>query len=132
LRVLIVEDEVRLAQNLGEALREGAGFAIDHAGDGIEGEHLALNGHYDAIILDLMLPGQDGMSMLLHLRDRKNMTPVLICSLSAFSTKQAELPASATKSLSVSRMLPRQRIGGCLSGLRQSDRSRLQRSRAGK
>jgi DNA-binding response OmpR family regulator len=77
-RVLIVEDEVRLAENLGEALREGAGFAIDHAGDGIEGEHLALNGHYDAIILDLMLPGQDGMSMLRHMRDRKNMTPVLI------------------------------------------------------
>jgi DNA-binding response OmpR family regulator len=60
LRVLIVEDEVRLAENLGEALREGAGFAIDHAGDGIEGEHLALNGHYDAITLDLVLPARMG------------------------------------------------------------------------
>jgi DNA-binding response OmpR family regulator len=78
LRVLIVEDELRLAENLGAALREGAGFAVDHAKDGIEGEHLALNDHYDAIILDLMLPGQDGMSMLRHIRNRKNTTPVLI------------------------------------------------------
>jgi DNA-binding response OmpR family regulator len=43
-----------------------------------DGEHLALNGHYDAIILEPMLPRQDGFSMLRHLRDRKNMTPVLI------------------------------------------------------
>lgn len=78
MRVLIVEDEIRLAENLGAALREGAGFAVDHAKDGIEGEHLALNDHYDAIILDLMLPGQDGMSMLRHIRGRENMTPVLI------------------------------------------------------
>ena len=80
LRVLIVEDEVRLAENLGAALREGAGYAVDHAQDGVEGEDLALQGHYDAIILDLMLPGQDGMAMLRHIRDRKNMTPVLILS----------------------------------------------------
>lgn len=78
MRVLIVEDEVRLAENLSAALREGAGFAVDHAKDGIEGEHLALNDYYDAIVLDLMLPGQDGMSMLRHIRDRRNMTPVLI------------------------------------------------------
>jgi two-component system response regulator PhoP len=78
LRVLVVEDEARLAENLMEALREGAGFAVDRAQDGIEGEDLALQGHYDAIILDLMLPGQDGMSMLKRIRDRKNMTPVLI------------------------------------------------------
>ncbi len=47
-------------------------------GMGSKGSYLALNGHYDAIILDLMLPGQSGMSLLRHIRDRKNMTPILI------------------------------------------------------
>jgi DNA-binding response OmpR family regulator len=78
LRVLIVEDEHRLAENLAVALREGAGFAVDHAQDGLEGETLALLDHYDVIILDLMLPGQDGLSMLRRIRTRKNTTPVLI------------------------------------------------------
>lgn len=78
MRVLIVEDEIRLAENLGAALREGAGFAVDHAKDGIEGQLLAMNGYYDAIILDLMLPGRDGFSVLRHIRDQKNITPVLI------------------------------------------------------
>ena len=53
-------------------------FAVDDAGDGIECEHLALNGHYVAIILDLMLPRRDGFSMLWRLRNQKNVTPVLI------------------------------------------------------
>lgn len=78
MRVLIVEDETRLAENLGAALREGAGFAVDYATDGNEGEMLAMNGHYDAIVLDLMLPGQGGFSLLRHIRDRRNLTPVLI------------------------------------------------------
>ncbi len=59
-------------------MREGAGFAVDHAEDGIAGEALALLGHYDAIILDLMLPGQDGLSLLKHIREHQNITPVLI------------------------------------------------------
>ncbi len=78
LRILIIEDELRLAENLAAALREGAGFAVDHAEDGIGGEALALLGHYDAIILDLMLPGQDGVTLLKRLRDRQDLTPVLI------------------------------------------------------
>jgi two-component system response regulator PhoP len=77
-RVLIVEDEIRLAENLAAALRDGGNFAVDHAPDGVEGELLATQGCYDAIILDLMLPGQSGQSLLRHLRAKGDATPVLI------------------------------------------------------
>jgi DNA-binding response OmpR family regulator len=78
MRVLVVEDEVRLADNLAAALREGPGFAVDCAEDGELGEQLAKQGCYDLIILDLMLPKVDGLTMLRHLRSRDYATPVLI------------------------------------------------------
>ena len=78
MRVLIVEDELRLAENLTRALRESNGFAVDHAEDGLDGEHLAQQGCYDLIILDLMLPGQSGLSLLKRLRAGRNTTPVLV------------------------------------------------------
>lgn len=78
MRVLIVEDEVRLAENLARALRESNGFAVDHAEDGIDGEHLAQQACYDLIILDLMLPGQSGLTLLKRLRSSRNSTPVLV------------------------------------------------------
>lgn len=78
MRVLIVEDEVRLAENLARALREGNGFAVDHAEDGIDGEQLSQQGCYDLIILDLMLPGQSGLTILKRLRSKRNSTPVLV------------------------------------------------------
>jgi DNA-binding response OmpR family regulator len=78
MRVLVVEDEVRLAENLAAALREGPGFAVDCAEDGEVGEQLAGQGCYDLIVLDLMLPKVDGLTMLRRLRGRDNATPVLI------------------------------------------------------
>ncbi len=78
MRVLIVEDEVRLAENLAAALRESSGLAVDHADNGIEGEQLAQQGCYDLVILDLMLPGQSGLATLRKLRASRNITPVLI------------------------------------------------------
>ncbi len=78
MRVLLVEDEVRLAENVAAALREGPGFAVDHAEDGPTGLHLTENGCYDLIILDLMLPGLDGASLLKKLRARGDHTPVLV------------------------------------------------------
>jgi len=77
-RVLVVEDEVRLAENLAQALRESNGFAVDHAQDGIDGEQLSRQGCYDVIILDLMLPGMSGLSLLKRLRASRNATPVLV------------------------------------------------------
>lgn len=78
MRVLLVEDEVRLAENLAAALRDAAGFAVDWAADGEEGDALARNGVYDLVILDLMLPELDGLGVLKRLRARKDATPVLI------------------------------------------------------
>jgi len=78
MRVLIVEDEVRLAENLASALREGSGFAVDCAEDGSMGEHLAQQQCYDLIILDLMLPRMDGLTLLKRMRARQDRTPTLI------------------------------------------------------
>src|SRR5271165_1022344 len=78
MRVLVVEDEVRLAENVATALREGPNFAVDCAEDGLTGLHLAENRCYDLIILDLMLPGLDGPALLKKVRSRGDRTPVLI------------------------------------------------------
>ena len=78
MRVLLVEDEVRLADNLAEALRDGPGFAVDWAEDGLLGDDFARNRCYDLVVLDLMLPRLDGLSLLRRLRARKDSTPVLI------------------------------------------------------
>ena len=78
MRVLLVEDEVRLAENVANALRDGPGFAVDCAEDGATGAHLASDPCYDLIILDLMLPGMDGLTLLKRLRARGVGTPVLI------------------------------------------------------
>jgi DNA-binding response OmpR family regulator len=77
MRVLVIEDEERLAENIVGALRE-TGLAVDRAADGEAGSHLAEQDVYDAIILDLMLPGKSGQSVLRDLRRRRLHTPVLV------------------------------------------------------
>jgi two-component system, OmpR family, response regulator PhoP len=83
MRVLLVEDEMRLAENVAAALREGPNFAVDCAGDGLTGLHLTENACYDLIVLDLMLPGLDGMGILKKVRARGDRTPVLILTAKA-------------------------------------------------
>src|ERR1700749_760985 len=78
MRVLVVKDEVRLAEKVASALREGPNFAVDCAEDGLTGLHLAENRCYDLIILDLMLPGLDGLGLLRKVRAGGDGTPVLI------------------------------------------------------
>src|ERR1017187_144620 len=78
MRVLLVEDEVRLAENLAAALRDGPGFAVDWAADGQAGDDSARLRCYDLVVLDLMLPRLDGLSLLRRLRSRGDPTPVLI------------------------------------------------------
>jgi len=78
MRVLLIEDEPRLAENVATALREGPGFAVDCAEDGETGIALAANRCYDLVILDLMLPKVDGLGVLKRMRAGKDETPVLI------------------------------------------------------
>jgi len=78
MRVLIVEDETRLAENVGRTLRETAGYAVDLAFDGQEGLFLAESNAYDAIVLDLMLPKLDGFEVLKRVRESGQHTPVLV------------------------------------------------------
>ena len=76
MRVLVVEDEIKLAEYLGKGL-SGEGFVVDVANNGVDGLHMALEGPYDAIVLDRMLPGIDGLALLAGLRS-KRQTPVLM------------------------------------------------------
>ena len=77
MRVLFVEDYPPLQKSVTKGLRE-AGFAVDVAGDGEAGLWYATSNDYDVIVLDLMLPGMDGMSILQKLRQAGRETHVLI------------------------------------------------------
>jgi DNA-binding response OmpR family regulator len=79
MRVLVVDDEEQLAGILGRVL-EKSGYAVDLAFDGLSGLDLALTGNYDAIVLDRMLPGMDGVDVCHKLRAANVSTPVLILS----------------------------------------------------
>ncbi|HTZ96505.1 MAG TPA: response regulator transcription factor [Terriglobales bacterium] len=78
MRVLIVEDESRLAENIARSLRESAGYAVDIVHDGQEGLFMANSNEYDVILLDLMLPGMDGMGLVQEIRKAGHRTPVLV------------------------------------------------------
>ena len=77
MRVLLVEDSVRLQQTIGAALRR-SGYAVDVSGDGEDGLWRAENNDYDVMVLDIMLPGLDGLSVLQRLREGGKDTHVLL------------------------------------------------------
>ncbi len=78
MRVLIIEDDLDIATNLYEFL-EGRGCVVDMARDGVSGMHLATSGDFDAIVLDLGLPGMDGLRLCSKLRrEARQDVPVLI------------------------------------------------------
>jgi DNA-binding response OmpR family regulator len=91
MRILLVEDEVRLAENVTAALREMPGFAVDCAFDGPEGVSLAGDQCYDLIILDLMLPLLNGQGVLKKLRANRDQTPVLVLTARGETTSIIEL-----------------------------------------
>lgn len=77
MRILIIEDEQRLSHTLKKGLAE-EGFAIDQAYDGEEGRYLAQTEEYDLILLDVMLPKVDGISICRELRSKNIKTPILM------------------------------------------------------
>ncbi len=79
MNVLVVEDDAKISAFVSQGLRR-AGYFVDCAKDGIAGEKMAREAIYDVVILDLMLPGQDGQTLLEHLRAAKLKTPVIVLS----------------------------------------------------
>ncbi|MGH9484890.1 MAG: response regulator transcription factor [Terriglobales bacterium] len=84
MRVLVIEDEARLAANLARAMSENAGYAVDTAADGEQGMYLARpaepgnSGAYDLVVLDLMLPRLSGEELLRRYRAGGGRAPVLV------------------------------------------------------
>lgn len=77
MRILVVEDEKKIADFIRRGLKE-EGYAVDVAYDGEEGHFLASTNEYDAMVLDIMLPKLDGMSLCRQLRGEKNALPILM------------------------------------------------------
>ncbi|NMC62344.1 MAG: response regulator transcription factor, partial [SAR324 cluster bacterium] len=79
MKILLVEDDKKIADFISKGLRE-AGFVVDVAHDGIEGLRLGQSVNYEAAVVDIMLPGLDGLSLIERLREKRISTPVLILS----------------------------------------------------
>jgi two-component system copper resistance phosphate regulon response regulator CusR len=79
MKILVVEDELKMADYLRRGLTE-QGYTVDEVHNGIDGQHLALEFDYDVIVLDVMLPGLDGFSLLRSLRaaQRTRSTPIIM------------------------------------------------------
>ena len=89
MRILVVEDEKRVAAAVRRGL-EAEGFAVDVALDGTDGYQRAHDGDYDAILLDILLPGLNGYKVCERLRDEGNWTPILMLTAKGGEYDQAE------------------------------------------
>jgi DNA-binding response OmpR family regulator len=112
-RILLVEDERGIADFIERALRS-QGHDVDVAGNGPEGEHRALEGDHDLVILDVMLPGRSGIEVLEQIRRAKPVLPVIVLTArSQVADKVKGLDAGATdymtKPFSVAELLARVR-----------------------
>jgi two-component system copper resistance phosphate regulon response regulator CusR len=94
MKLLVIEDEVRLADYLRKGLSEN-GYVVDVAHDGIDGLHLAVEGTYDLVVLDVMLPGKDGFEVLAGLRSRRQTPVLMLTARDAVEDKVRGLTAGA-------------------------------------
>ena len=88
-RVLLIEDEVGLTKALSRGLT-AEGFTVDVAHDGLDGFHLASEGEYAAIVLDIMLPGMNGYQVCRKLRESAVWTPILMLTAKTGEYDEAE------------------------------------------
>jgi DNA-binding response OmpR family regulator len=96
MNILVVEDETAIADFVQRGL-EAEGYSVACAADGLEGEQQALEGDVDLVVLDLMLPGRDGLSVLDTIRNQKPSLPVIVLTArDAVEDKVAGLDAGAT------------------------------------
>lgn len=79
MRILVVEDDATIASFVVKGL-QGAGFAVDHAENGAEALHLVSSEDYAVAVVDIMLPGMDGLALIEEMRRRRIKTPVIILS----------------------------------------------------
>jgi DNA-binding response OmpR family regulator len=135
LRILIIEDDATIAANLYDFL-ESRGHAVDAAADGVTGLHLAISQTFDAIVLDLGLPGIDGLTLTKKLRGEAHVeTPILMLTardtlddklegfsrgaddylVKPFSLKEVEARLLSMNRRSSGRIAPRTREAGALS-----------------
>src|SRR5438270_11910316 len=82
MRILVIEDDPKIASFIVNSLKQ-SGFAVDQCGDGEEGVIRAQAISYDAVVVDIMLPKMDGLSLIRELRSKNVRTPVLILSAKA-------------------------------------------------
>jgi two-component system OmpR family response regulator len=82
MRILVVEDDPKIASFVANGLRQ-SGYTVDQAGDGERGLALACGSPYDVAVVDLMLPGLDGLTLIQRLRERGVRTPIIILSARA-------------------------------------------------
>ncbi|WP_029283632.1 response regulator transcription factor [Pedobacter sp. R20-19] len=131
MKILLIEDEIKLAGYIKMAL-EQAGYVVDHEADGTIGLQTAMVNHYDLILLDLMLPSQNGFDILSNLRSFDNYVPVIIISalgtteqvikgLDAGANDYLKKPFEMDELLARVRVLQRQHTPKSLSKLKVED-----------
>jgi len=89
MNILVVEDDAEISRFVSRGLRK-AGYAVDCATDGISGEEMGRMAIYDAAIIDLMLPGQEGLTLIEHLRQANLKTPVIVLSAKRSSVDKVD------------------------------------------
>ena len=94
MKILIIEDEVKTIDYLKRGLTE-QGYSVDATTDGLDGLHLASTSDYDAIILDIMLPGLDGISLLKSLRPSNNTPVIMLTAKDAVASRLEGFQAGA-------------------------------------